>query len=148
MAIRLSNGLKAALYGQYGFQAMMNYGLICVYSGTQPDSANAAPTGTLLARITNNGDTHVPGTATGGLQITQDASGRLNKAGTWTLDGIDTGTAGWWRWKWNAPDDDSLSLYYPRVDGAVGEGLVLANTSITPATDEELSSFILRFLES
>jgi hypothetical protein len=113
MAIRLSSGLKAALYGQYGITAMMQYGYIDVYSGAQPVTANEPPSGTLLGRITNDGDAHVSGTTAGGLQLTQDGSGRLTAAGTWTLTGIASGTAGWWRWKWNAFDDDALSLYYP-----------------------------------
>ncbi|MDF1819916.1 MAG: hypothetical protein P1U54_14880, partial [Immundisolibacteraceae bacterium] len=147
VAIRLSNGLRTALYGQYGITAMMQYGFIEVYSGTQPTDANAEPTGTLLGRITNNGVPHVTGTSTGGLTLTQDTNGRLTSLGAWRLTGIASGTAGWWRWKWNAPDDDSLSLYYPRIDGDVGTALVLANTAITAATDEEISSFILVFTE-
>lgn len=148
MAIRLSNGLKSALYGQFGIQAMMQYGLIEVYSGSQPVTASEAPTGTLLGTITNNGDTHVSGSTQGGLRIDQNTSGQLIANGTWRLTGVDTGTAGWWRWKWNAFDDDSVSLYYPRMDGEVGNGLVLASTSITPSTDVEIGSFVLRFLES
>lgn len=147
MAIRLSQGLKSALYGDFGITAMMQYGLIEVYSGTQPLTANEAPTGILLGTITNNGDTHVPGTATGGLRLDFDVNSRLVASGTWTLTGVASGTAGWWRWKWNAPDDDSLSLYYPRMDGDVGTALVLANTAITGATDEPISSFILQFTE-
>lgn len=148
MAIRLSNGLKSALYGQFGIQAMMNYGYIEVYSGTQPTTANEPPTGTLLGTITNNGDTHQAGTTTGGLRIDQDTSGQLVASGTWTLTGSDTGTAGWWRWKWNNFDDNALSLYYPRMDGDVGTALVLTNTSITPSTDEVIGSFVMQFLES
>jgi hypothetical protein len=148
VAIRLSSGLKSAVYGQYGITAMMQYGHIRVFSGTQPTTANDAPTGTLLGTITNNGAPFVPGSATGGLRLDQDSSGRLTAGGTWTLTGVDTGTAGWWRWTWNAPDDDSVSLYYPRIDGDVGTSLVLANTSITPSTDEPISSFFLQFLEA
>jgi hypothetical protein len=149
VAIRLSNGLKSALYGQYGITALMQYGFIEIYSGTQPETANDAPTGTLLARITNNGDTHVPGTTTGGLQLGQDLNGRLTAVGTWTVKGVGTGTAGWWRWKWNnPPDDDSVSLFFPRIDGDVGTSLILTSSSITPSTNETISSFFLQFLES
>lgn len=148
MAIRLSHGLKAALYGQFGIQAMMIYGRIEVYTGAQPVTASEAPTGTLLGTITTDGATFIPGTAQGGLQFTQNGAGSLEKQGVWQLEGVATGVAGWWRWKWNSTDDDSVSLYYPRIDGLVGESLVLANTAITPATSDVIDSFLMQFLES
>jgi hypothetical protein len=137
--IRLSTGLQIAVMGLYGFQSMMNFGVIEVRSGSQPATADGFPTGTLLARVTHEGDPFVPGVS-GGLEIGND-SGVLAKVGNWRLQGVASGTAGWWRWKWNAPDDDSFSLYYPRVDGAVGESFILGDTAITPATDTEITEF-------
>lgn len=147
MTIRVSNGLRAALLGPYGLSAMMDGGVIEVYSGIQPDSASLTPTGDLLAKITTDGDTFTPGSLTGALRVEQADGGGLTKSGTWRMIGITNGIAGWWRWKWNSPDDDSNSLYYPRMDGAVGESLTLDNVSITAATDVEITGFQVNILE-
>jgi hypothetical protein len=147
MTIRVSNGLRASILGPYGLSAMMDYGVIEIYSGTQPVSASNQPTGTLLAKVTNNGDTFTPNTITGALHIVQADGGGLTKSGVWRMIGITTGVAGWWRWKWNQPDDDSNSLYYPRMDGAVGESLTLENVNITAVTDVEIVGFHVNILE-
>lgn len=129
---------------QYGLQAMMNYGRIYVYSGTQPDSADKAPTGTLLGYVSQNGDAPVPGTATGGLIMAQSFdAGALEKHGTWRLKGIANGTAGWWRMVWNSADPLTDSDYYPRIDGAYGDSFLLPSSVIGPATDMEIGSFYL-----
>lgn len=143
MAVRISTGLRVSVLSDFGLALMMNYGVIEVYSGTQPDAADEAPTGTLLGTITNNGDPFTAGTQIGALEIEVTAAGQLQKVGTWRLNGVATGTAGWWRWKWNATDSDAQSQYYPRMDGLVGETLILASTSITPSTDVEIESFIV-----
>lgn len=148
MAIRLSSGLKAALYGNFGISAMLQYGSIEVYSGTQPATADDAPTGTYLGRITQNGLVFTPGsTGDGALLVGLDAFGQLAKSGTWTFNGEATGTAGWWRWRWNAIDDGEVSLYHSRIDGLVGDSLVLANTAITPSSQFDINSFLMQFLE-
>lgn len=147
MTIRISDGLRASLLGEYGLSAMMNYGIITVRSGIQPASASFAPTGTLLARITQNGDAFVPDSITGGLQVILADSGALTLNGLWRMKGVATGDAGWWRWQWNSTDDEEDSLYYPRMDGAVGESLVLAADAITGATNVAITDFNVNFLE-
>ena len=147
MSIRVSTGLRAALLSDYGLSAMMNYGVIEIYTGEQPWNASFAPTGTLIGRVTNNGDPFAVGTTQGGLQLELAETGGLTKVGDWRLTGIATGDAGWWRWKWNSSDDDSDSQYYPRMDGEVGESLVLANNTITPATDVAIDEFLVNIME-
>lgn len=147
MTIRVSSGLRAALLGDYGLTAMMDYGVIEIYTGPQPASASLAPTGTLIGRITNNGDGFVTGTTTGALRVALGVSGSLTKTGVWRLKGVATGDAGWWRWKWNSPDDGSNSQYYPRMDGAVGESLTLANNTITAATNVVIDDFTVNIME-
>lgn len=126
---------------------MMDYGVIDIYSGAQPASASSAPTGTLLARITTDGDVFNPGSAAGGLRVALSDTGGLVNASTWILKGVASGTAGWWRWKWNAADDNTNSLYYPRLDGVVGESLILQSSNITNLTVTEIDQFYLNFLE-
>lgn len=146
MTVRVSTGLGLSMLGNFGLRAMMNYGYIAVHSGVQPDSPDQVPTGTRLGRITTNGDPFVVGSLTGGaLQVSQGEFGVLAREGVWTLRGEDTGTAGWWRWHWNAFDDDTQSFYYPRMDGAVGESLFLEDSDITAATSLDIESFNVQF---
>jgi len=144
MTIRLSAGLRTALVTNYGMGAMLQYGHIRVYSGLQPDSASLAPTGTLLAIISDNGTTPQPSTTTGGLQLVGSTEvGTLVKAGRWVLNGRAAGTAGWWRFVGNGFDDDTPSNYFPRMDGAVGDSLVLGFNDIAVATSAVIASFTL-----
>jgi hypothetical protein len=134
------------MLGNYGLKAMMNYGFINVYSGDQPLSPDMPATGTLLGQITTDGDPFVIASTTGGaLRLAQGDTGVLEKSGAWLLNGSATGTAGWWRWMWNAYDSGNQSFYYPRVDGLVGESLVLASAAITPSTLVAIESFNVQF---
>lgn len=147
MTIKISSGLRASLLSDYGLKAMMDYGFISIYSGEQPETASMPATGTLLGRVTQDGDTFVVNTTTGGLQTELSDQGGLVKSGTWKLTGMATGQAGWWRWQWNALDTGAFSPYYPRMDGAVGESLILGTTSITPSTLVTITEFYVNFME-
>ena len=52
MTIRISTGMRNALSANLGYAGALNQGAIDIYSGSQPISADAAPTGTLLGTIT------------------------------------------------------------------------------------------------
>jgi hypothetical protein len=144
--VRLSTGLALSMLGSYGLRAMMNYGYISIYSGEQPLSPDQVPTGTLLGKILTDGNPFVIGSQAGGaLEVAQTELGILELAGTWLLTGEDIGTAGWWRWSWNSFDNDAQSFYYPRMDGLVGESLVLVDTAITPLTSVQIDSFNVQF---
>jgi len=147
MTIRVSSGLRSALLGDYGLAAMMDYGVIEIRSGTQPDTASLAPTGTVLGYVTQNGLSFAPGTVTGGLRVGLAPDNSLGLVGEWRLKGVATGDVGWWRWKWNSFDDDSDSFYYPRMDGAYGESLILAVGTITPATNVVITEFSVNIME-
>lgn len=144
--VRLSTGLALSMLGNYGLKAMMNYGVIRVYSGDQPLSPDMPATGTLLGEVTTDGDPFIVGSTTGGaLRLSQGDTGVISKSGTWIFNGAATGTAGWWRWTWNAFDSGNQSFYYPRLDGLVGESLILASTAVTPATLTAIDSFNVQF---
>lgn len=144
--IKLSTGLALSLLNSYGLRAMMNYGWIAVYDGEQPISPDMEPDATLLARITTGGDPFIVDSQAGGaLEVAINQVGVLEKGGTWILKGEATGTAAWWRWYWNRADTRAFSNYYPRLDGLVGESLVLADTAITPSTLTEIESFNVQF---
>lgn len=148
MSTKLSTGYVQAIHGVLSFAQIFMNGTIEVRSGAQPANADAAATGTLLARITSGGAfTH--GSPTNGLQW--DLSGRFMQKSSlqeWFLNGIGTGTAGWFRILPNAADSGLLSITEPRIDGAIGVidtvgdfQLYIPTLSIIPATNTEVNNF-------
>ena len=53
MTVRLSTGSRNGLAQGLGFGGMFNGGRIEIYSGSQPATADAAATGTLLGTVTS-----------------------------------------------------------------------------------------------
>ncbi|HEY3434229.1 MAG TPA: hypothetical protein VGK41_01115 [Solirubrobacterales bacterium] len=102
------------------FPAIFNGGCIEVRSGPQPANANMAPTGTLLARITQGGGAWDYGSDTNGLQFSI-AGPRITKdpLQSWRLNGLATGVAGWFRLltKDDPLDESTTAL---RIDGTIG----------------------------
>lgn len=88
MTARFSTGLRNFVAsGGGGYKEALQGGQIKIYSGAQPATADAAPTGTLLVTITDNSGAHTSETiATGSVSLTGGASGSVN---TITVDSID-----------------------------------------------------------
>jgi hypothetical protein len=87
MTMRLSTGLRNFLNKQGGIDDALRNGIIEIYSGAQPPSADAAPTGTLLAVIsTNSGAVTSEVLASGTLTLTGGAAGSVD---TVTVNGVD-----------------------------------------------------------
>ena len=140
--INISTGLRVGLLNIYGLSAYLNYGVFELYTGTQPNSADYAPTGTLLGRITNNGASFVEGDISTGCKLQQDVSGALRDDGNWILKVSTGGTVGWWRWRWYLADPGITSSYYPRIDGSYGEGLVLSSSSVANNSTLNISFYL------
>lgn len=142
MAVNVSTGYAAAILGPQSFDQIFRYGCIEVYSGEQPDSADLAATGTLLARITRDGGAWEPGDPENGVEFSRTGRYALKPAGhTWALVGIADGVAGWARLRANAPETPGENVVAPRIDGLVGlEGdvadiqLFLPSLNISGAT--------------
>lgn len=141
--IYLSTATRTKLI-DVGFNTIFNGGWIGVYSGVQPDGADLAPTGTLLARIQ-------PPT---GVQFTRAGMFAMKEpTQTWTLQGIATGTAGWFRLHGPGYDPGFVSGIHSRLDGpcsalsAPQQGLILPDEvlSITPATNRDIDHFLFSF---
>lgn len=142
MAVRVSTGFAQAILGTSSFAGIFHNGVIEVRSGAQPASADDPATGVLLARVTRDGLVWEPGSTTAGLQFQQN--GRyVGKSAqqVWLLQGLAAGTAGWFRLKANAADNDVYSIQRPRIDGAVGltsstgdVQMYMPNLAITPST--------------
>lgn len=148
MTLRLSTALRNNLAGTTGFAATFANGVIDVYSGTQPASADAAPTGTKLGRITLASGAFTAGVATNGLTFAAAADGAVSKSGTWSFAGIAAGTAGYFRLKTNTGadvDTDQTTLKAEaRLDGSIaasGADMNLSNITIAIGAPVTIDSF-------
>ncbi len=144
MTLRISTGLATLLAGTTGFSSAMDRGVIDIYSGTQPASADAAATGTLLGTVTLNSGAFTPGVTTNGLTFAAANAGTVSKSGVWPFVGIAAGTAGWFRFRGNAADGGGISTVLPRLDGSVatsGANLNLSNISIAVGAPTTVDTF-------
>lgn len=124
MTVKLSTGLRDAMAGTTGYSGALNGGVIHVYSGPQPVTADAAATGTLLGVATLNAGAWTAGSPTNGLVLDAPSGGGVAKpsAAVWKFIGLAAGTVGWFRHVGNALDDGTTSVTLPRIDGAAGVG--------------------------
>jgi len=144
MTVRLSTALRTNLAGATGFAATFANGIIEIRTGAQPATADSAATGTLLGTVTLASGEFTPGTATNGLTFATAADGVVSKSGVWSMNGAANGTAGWFRLKGNALDDDLLSTTLPRLDGSIavsGADMNLSNISIVLNAPTTIDSF-------
>lgn len=120
MSVNCSTGFRAAILGASSFESLFDGGCIEIYSGAQPASADMAPTGILLGRITANGGAWSNGNAANGLKYQRIGHRATNLAGQpWVLKGIADGAAGWFRMR-AVSDADDESTTAVRIDGAIG----------------------------
>lgn len=122
----------------YSVRDIFKNGVIKIYSGTQPASADDAPTGTLLCTISVNGTSQ-------GISFADAVNGVLSKnpSEVWSGVAIATGTAGWFRLE-TYGDSGSTSTTEERIDGTIatsGAELNMANTYIQTGAVQTISSF-------
>lgn len=92
MTLRYSTGARNYLLQHGGLKKAFQNGKIQIYTGAQPASADAAPTGTLLCTITRNSGAHTAEVlATGSLTLTGGAAGTIDAV---TVDGVNILTDG------------------------------------------------------
>lgn len=82
----MNQAMVHAMLGTLGFVGAMQRGVIDIYSGAMPITADAAPTGTLLGRITNNGVAFTPEVVGSTVLTLSGASGSVTAL---TIAGID-----------------------------------------------------------
>jgi len=120
-----------------GLDAVFNSGLLDVYTGTAPATANLAASGTLLASITLPADSFAAATAAAKA-----------KAGTWQDASADaTGTAAHFRLK-TSSDTNANTQNERRVDGSVtltagGGDMTVDSTSFTAGQVFTVTAFNL-----
>lgn len=150
MTVRLSTALRNALAGQNGFGKTFDKGVIYVYSGPQPLSADSAVQGTLLGIVTTNGGAFNFGTATNGLAFDTPVNGTVSKAAAdaWKFTGLAAGTAGWFRLMGNATDNLGASTTLPRLDGSCatsGADLNISNVNVEVGSPNTIDVFQFTF---
>lgn len=150
MAVRLSTGFRDLILGTDAFADIFDYGVIFVYTGVQPASADQAVTGTLLGRITVDGEPFEFGSEDNGLRFGTPEAGIISKrSAVWQMVGLANGTVGWGRLMGNALDDLAESTTLPRIDFSIGGSsadLQLNNTSIATGARTTIDQFRYRIL--
>lgn len=148
MTVRLSTALRNKLAGTTGFGTTFAKGVIHIYSGPQPLSADNAVSGTLLGIVSVDGLPFAFGNVTNGLNFAAPSNGTVSKAvENWKFDGIANGTAGWFRLMTNVVDDladDSVTKVHPRLDGSIGVAnadLNLSNLAVTTGAPNTIDVF-------
>ncbi len=144
MTIRLSTRLRDNLAGATGFASTFANGVIEIYTGAQPATADSAVTGTLLGTVTLNSGAFTPGSPTNGLTFAAASGGAVSKSGVWSFNGVAAGTAGWFRLKGNAVDAGGVSTVLPRMDGSIavsGGDMNLSNIVIAVSAPNTVDTF-------
>jgi hypothetical protein len=146
MALKLSTGLRNGMLNSTGFTEAFNDGIIYIYSGPQPSTADAAVQGTLLLKITVNNGAWAAGSPTNGLGFDAPANGVISKAAAevWRGLGETDGTAGWFRLCGNPADAGSSSTTLPRMDGSVamsGGDMNLSSVTIVTSAPTTIDTF-------
>lgn len=130
-----------------GFATVFANGVIEIYSGAQPATADSAVTGTLLGTVTKASGAFTPGSATNGLTWAAAASGSVSKStDVWSFNGVAAGTAGWFRLKGNAADAGGSSTTAVRLDGTIansGGDMNLSNTTIAVGSPNTVDVFAM-----
>lgn len=155
MSFRMSSKLKNEMLEAIATQ--LADGVIYIFSGTQPSTGNAAPTGTFLGIVSVGGKKlevggFQHGTATYGLEFDAATGGAITKAAaeTWQITAAATGTAGWFRFVANAADSGAADATetYPRIDGRIsttGAEMNLSNLSMVAGATTTVDSFSIAF---
>ena len=122
---------------------ILRYGVMCIYTGSQPATADLAPTGTKLLLITIASGAFTLGTLTNGLDFDAPVAGVLGKkdADTWSGVGLASGTAGWFRFFTNLYDEAAGAVCFDGSVGTSGAQLNLSSTSIVLAATTTIDEF-------
>lgn len=153
MTVRLSTALRNKLAGPTGFGTTFAKGVIYIYSGPQPISADQAISGTLLGMVTVDGGVFAFGSPANGLSFDAPVDGTVSKAVAelWKFTGLAGGTAGWFRLMTNAVDDlasDTAAKVHPRLDGSIGVSgadLNLSNIAVSVGAPNTIDIFSFTF---
>lgn len=128
------------------FRSAYANGVMAIYSGSQPATADAAETGTLLCLLTRDSQPFTPGQADNGLNFGDPAGGVVDIAPgeVWSGIVLQTGVAGWFRFYDNAYTTGASDTAR-RFDGTISPSssaeLQMANTTLTAGDTAVLNTF-------
>ena len=147
MGVRVSTGLRNALLGSQGLQDILLNGVIRVFPGSQPASADDAEGTSHLLEITVSSGAFTPGSPANGLQLDEPVGGALAKLASqsWSGVGVLAGTAGWFRFYAN-DRTTGASTTAARIDGICGVNsgqLQMASTAIGLNATTTVDSFVV-----
>jgi hypothetical protein len=156
MALRLSTGLRNLLMSQnagaltgISFGDLFIDGVIYIYTGAQPATADLTESGTNILIITESSGAFTPGAPGNGLEFEEDSvAGVISKAAAETWSGIGIGgggTAGWFRFYANARTQGA-STTAVRFDGqcaTVGGELTMSSTTIVTDATTTIDTFTI-----
>lgn len=147
MTVQVSTKFKELILGPHAFTSIFDKGAIRVYSGSQPASADAAVTGTLLGTITAHGLPWQHGSPDNGLSFIQAGPFVVSDASIpMVFTGIAAGTAGWYRLVANPYDSGDASFSHARIDGTVSTGITgemrFSNAIISPGLTIIFNQFL------
>ena len=133
-------------------QELLLDGIIHIFSGTQPASADAVEGCTKLLEITILSGAFTPGAAGNGLEIAGPIEGviGINDGEVWSGVGIVDGTAGWFRFYSNA-EDIGADPSAVRLDGICGTSNAQLNMSsllVSEGATTTIDSFIITMPKS
>lgn len=153
MTVRFSTGLRDSILDSDGLRTAMANGVIRVYSGAQPPTADSAATGTLLLEITESGGAFTHGNPANGLNFDAPTNGLLSKAAaeTWTGSGLADGNAGWCRFSGNPLDDGGASTTLARIDATIaktGGDVSISNSAIVSGQPNSVDVYQIEMRES
>jgi len=154
MAFRLSTGLVNLMMAQTGgslvgasFGTLFLDGVIYVYTGSQPATADLTESGTNILIISESGLTFTPSSPTNGLEFEDDpTAGVLEKDSGETWQGIGIGgggTAGWFRFYANnrLQGASSVSVRFDGACGTSGTEMIMSSTTVVVGATTTIDTF-------
>jgi hypothetical protein len=140
MAIRISSGMRTALAGTAGIKDILEGGVMDIYTGSQPTSADYVETGTKLVRLSSTSGSAVAD----GLKFGAAAAGVLGRTSpAWTGPVLVSGVAGWARFYGTTGTSGTSSTTW-RFDmsvGVAGADLNLSHTDLVLDSVLSISTF-------
>jgi hypothetical protein len=141
LADKTTNVMLAAI------KTALDAGFLAIYSGPQPLSANTGATGTLLGKVTKNGD------GTTGLTFDAPTLNVMHKAAAevWQFTGLANGTAGYCRFYPAAGTPTGTSSAETRIDMAIassGSDCTLSNIAIVTGAPNSIDVYQLTMPEA
>ena len=145
MALRVSTGLRNAIMGTGSFQDTLANGVLRIFPGVQPASADADEGATHLLEITKSSGAFTPGNGLNGLNFADPLAGICAKSASevWSGVAVLNGTAAWFRFYAN-DRSTGASTTAARFDGSIstsGAQLNMSSTLITSGASTTLDSF-------